>query len=332
MWKKHYIYLILAATIALLGLLIGPTSSWAVSSLCVKGMTATSEDSDKDGFTNYQECMLNGVVTPLDKVTKIWGQSQATLLKTPINCASPPAGNICLDPDHPDLFVVLVSNPTSTLMPTNPLQYFTTAMGYNDPNNLKGMIIHQLNVTKAPLDRTVFSGSTQKAVMVTESRDITSWDVLGISNTGLPGGLDQTTIYTDRIKNAIMKACGCTGTYSVAAGAPYYGLNCTAAIGSTYGTTKCADSTGVSDNVSSSAYNLTNKYIQHTIAHEIGHVLGPLAPNYDANYGGYHYMPGTNVIMDQSIYYTYSKSTNTTTFYIGVDFTATDKSAAHLIP
>jgi hypothetical protein len=329
MWKKHYICLILAATIALLGLLIGPTSSWAGSSLCFKGMTATSDDYDKDGFTNYQECMLNGVVTPLDKTTKIWGQLQATLLKTPITCPTPQAGNICLDPDHPDLFVVLVSNPTSTLMPTNPLQYFTTAMGYNGTT---GMIIHQLNVTKAPLDRTVFSGSTQKAVMVTESRDTTSWDVLGISNTGLPGGLDQTTIYTDRIKNAIMKACGCTGTYSVALGAPYYGLNCTA---STYGTASCVDSTGLYDKIttgSNPTYDLTNKYIQHTIAHEIGHVLGPLAPNYDANYGGYHYMPGTNVIMDQSIYYTYSKSTNTTTFYIGVDFTATDKSAAHLIP
>jgi hypothetical protein len=330
--KRIYIYLILATTMAVMILFIGQTLTWAASALCSKTMTETNVDTDSDGFTNYQECMLNGVVTPLDGSTKVWGQLQATLLKTPINCASPPAGNICLDPDYKNLFVVLVSNPTNTLLPASPLKYLTDEIGYSSTNP-SGMIINQIKVSKAPLDRTVFTGSKQKAVMVTEGRDTTSWDVLGFSNTGIPSGLDQATIYTDRIKYAIMTACGCTGTYSVSAGPPYYGLNCSSG---SYGTDKCKDSTGLYDSINTTTktynYNLTNKYIQHTIAHEIGHVLGPLAPNYDANYGGYHYMPGANVLMDQSIYYTYSKSTITTTFYIGTNFTASDKSAARLIP
>ena len=96
----------------------------------------------------------------------------------------------------------------------------------------------------------------------------------------------------------------------------------------TYGTSKCADSTGVYDTTSNPA--LTQKYILHTIAHEVGHVLGPLAPTYNANYGGYHYQSGTNVIMDQSIYYTYSGSTNQTTFYIGTGYTATDQTSTKL--
>jgi hypothetical protein len=70
--------------------------------------------------------------------------------------------------------------------------------------------------------------------------------------------------------------------------------------------------------------SLVEIYIKHTIAHEVGHMLGPLAPKYVSSYGGNHYKSGTNVLMDQSVYY------KATTFYIGTTFTSSDKTGMKL--
>ncbi len=74
----------------------------------------------------------------------------------------------------------------------------------------------------------------------------------------------------------------------------------------------------------SASQTLKDTYIKHTIAHEVGHMVGPLAPTYNANYGGYHYKTGTNVILDQSVKY------KGTTFYIGTTYTSADKSGIKL--
>ncbi len=70
--------------------------------------------------------------------------------------------------------------------------------------------------------------------------------------------------------------------------------------------------------------SLIDTYIKHTIAHEIGHSVGPLAPVYNSNYGGYHYKTGTKVILDQSVYY------KGTTFYIGTTYTSADRAGTNL--
>jgi hypothetical protein len=70
--------------------------------------------------------------------------------------------------------------------------------------------------------------------------------------------------------------------------------------------------------------DLVDIYIKHTIAHEIGHMVGPLAQPYNSSYGGYHYKSGTNVIMDQSVYY------KGTTLYIGTTYTSTDQTKTKL--
>jgi hypothetical protein len=69
--------------------------------------------------------------------------------------------------------------------------------------------------------------------------------------------------------------------------------------------------------------SLKETYIKQVIAHEIGHMVGPLKSPYDANCGGYHYCtiqpPGKNVIMEQSVYH------SGTTFYIGAIYTTADQ-------
>jgi len=72
-----------------------------------------------------------------------------------------------------------------------------------------------------------------------------------------------------------------------------------------------------------------NKYIKHTIAHELGHMAGPLAPVYNANYGGYHYASEANdKIMNQFVYYTGTGSD--AIFYIGTSYTSADQAGVKL--
>lgn len=246
---------------------------------------SSTTDSDLDGFTDYQEC--NGIT--LGDNTLFPGKNSGL------------ARANRLDPDTEDLFVILVPAAPTSYFPTNPLQYVSNPMSQGG----LGITVHQISQTQvvAGTDRNVTS--TQKAVRVTESLDVTSPNVLGFSNTGTPDGLDLATVYTQRIINFIKSVCG-----------------------SSYGTSNCADSTGVYDNNSTGNLALTQKYITHTINHEVGHMLGPLAPVYNANYGGYHYKSGTNVIMDQSVYYT-SKG-GKVTFYSGTSYTSADQAKVKL--
>jgi len=72
-------------------------------------------------------------------------------------------------------------------------------------------------------------------------------------------------------------------------------------------------------------------YIKHTIAHELGHMVGPLAPAYNANYGGYHYASAANdQIMNQFVYSTGTGAAGDVILYIGTSYTSADQAGIKL--
>jgi len=209
---------------------------------------------------------------------------------------------LTLNPNKKDLFVILIRttpsnipDPTEYSVPEkDPLQYVRSL-----PINVHLVTTSQVDPSNAG-NRTVCPSCTipadstqlQKAVRVSESLETaTDPTILGVSFEGTPGGRDNAVVYTDKIKNHVN---------SVYAGTtPPSGLIYT--------------------------------YIKHTIAHEIGHMIGPLAPvslRDQERYRGYHYKSGTNVLLDQSVYYT-SKGSSVT-FYIGITYTELDKAGITL--
>jgi hypothetical protein len=216
-----------------------------------------------------------------------------------------------LDPKTRDLFYIVVT-PGLWFPPSNPLQYISNPLldSNGNPYGL-GIVVHQITSSQvkkgSSTGRTVnFPNSNQNAVKVTDSPDMTGdLNLLGFSNTGTPNGLDLSTIYTQRIAYFIQTVCG-----------------------NLYGSSNCAASTGEYGDA------LVQKYVLHTVNHEVAHTMGPLAPNYSSTYG-YHYAPSSTSpsIMDQSVCYKTISSGSTVTsvtFYIGTAFTPADQAGVRL--
>jgi hypothetical protein len=82
---------------------------------------------------------------------------------------------------------------------------------------------------------------------------------------------------------------------------------------------------------------LRDKYIKHTIAHELGHMVGPLAPANAPGVTSYHYPAANNdAIMDQWVYCTgpsnpvFTCNPGPATFYIGTSYTSYDQAGIKL--
>ena len=227
----------------------------AVLALAMLPTQVCATDTDDDGFTDQEE--INGII--LDDQSLFPGSSSNY----------PRAER--LDPLTPDLFVILVpANPSN--LPINPLEFLSKPQA----DGGLGITTHVITESQAAPDRSITP--TQKAVRITESLHPTG-NILGVANQGTPNGLDEATIFTERIKNHV---------YSVYAEA---------------GATPPGD---VEETV-------IIPYIKQTIAHEIGHMTS-LAPDYNKRFGGYHYRSGSGVIMEQSVKYTVKKKN--VTFYI----------------
>lgn len=249
----------LSALVALLvavGLAVWPDQTWAQ----VTCPTASTADSDGDGFTDAQEC---------DGITLVNGTLFPGVL-TSVNGVSVPRADR-LDPNSKDLFVIYKPASSGSLLSG------ATAIGGGLPNpfgNLTfysinftglsalGVTVHQLADGVAAADRTVSNAATQKAVRVAESLDTTG-TILGNCQWGTPLGLDGCVVYTQRAKDFIDSTCDSAGDTTT-------------------------DRTQV-----------FLAYATYLVLHETGHSLGGLTTDYNSRFGGYHYKAGSGVVMEQ---------------------------------
>jgi len=241
----------------------------------VQAAVNCANDVDCDGFTDTQESSTG--ITLADGST-FPACSGTTLTR-----------DACLDPNTPDLFVILIKatdtgGAYSNIPATNPLGLVSAPKASGG----LGLAVHIITPGQANSNR--FVTSTQKAVRITESLDVSATDVLGAASTGTPNGLDAAVIYTERIKKHV------TGVYAGVNQLPPAGF--------------------------------IDDYIRHTIAHEVGHMSGPLTTAYNSRYGGYHYQSGTNLILDQSV--AYSVKGGTVTWKLGKTYSTADQSAIKL--
>lgn len=240
---------------------------------------SATADVDADGFTDAEEC---SGITLVDCSAAVDTNSDGLIVAEECaagafvpSCSS--SGEPCMHPDTKDLFVILV-DATGSNIPANPLEYVSRPISEGG----LGIFAHQIAPNQAGQLRYVTSAMAQKAVRITESLNING-EILGAANYGTPMGPDLAIIYTQRIVNLVDEN---TAGYAVyLSGTP------------------------------STATEVKEVYIKHTLAHEIGHavMLVPEAYHND-RFGTYHWKTGSGYVMDQSVVMT--KKGSKVTFFI----------------
>lgn len=160
----------------------------------------TTADTDRDGFTDAQEC---AGITTIGTTPKVFPR-----------CGAQAPGQECVDPNRKDVFVIYRPATTGSLLAALPSPFGNnTFLGINFTGlSGLGVNVHQLTPTQAGTDRRVSSVSVQKAVRVSESlSDGALTDPLGYCQFGTPQGLDGCTVYTRRVTNFIASKCNLAG-------------------------------------------------------------------------------------------------------------------------
>jgi hypothetical protein len=189
----------------------------------------------------------------------------------------------CVDPNSKDVFIIYAPATTGSLLRALPnpfavLDYSCVRVGVGSwCGNLGvvrftglstlGVTVHLLTTTQAATARLVTNGSTQKALRVAESLDVSSADILGNCQWGLPTGLDGCVVYTGRAMNFINSKCNLAG------------------------------------DTTTDRNQVFLAYATFLVIHEAGHSLGGLAAKYDAAFGGYHYATTSGFVMSQAAQY-----------------------------
>jgi hypothetical protein len=197
----------------------------------------------------------------------------------------------CLDPNKKDVFVILNSL-SSSLIPADPFALVTESATGLD------IVVHEITYYQAnPTDRTILVRDGMNAVraaQITENHTpATATDTkIGTAQQGML--IDRATVFTQRIVDKVHAACS---------GSP------------------CKDVSGIGE---FDIQDLIDLYMRHTIAHELGHILG-VAPEPNKRFDGHHWKAGSGFVMDQSIVYTSRKGT--VTFYITTPYKAESQSS-----
>jgi hypothetical protein len=273
---------VLAASFAAVLLLAAGPAAAAVN--CASLVAGATADTDKDGYLDTEECA--GITLP-QGFTSPAGASGVVYP----NCvAANAARESCLDPDTPDLFVILGPAAQGSKIPANAWQFVSKSTSQGG----LGVAVHEIRAVAGNTSRIIVRN--QNAVSVAESLDTTSGTELGVAQQTTPNGPAYATVFTQRIENLVSAQCPS-------------------------GTT-CKDSGGATGNAA-----VRDLYIQHSLAHECSHLLS-LTTVYNSRFGGYHYKSGSGYILDQSVVFTAAKGV--TTFYITKLYTAADNTGALL--
>jgi len=212
-----------------------------------------------------------------------------------------------LNPNAKNLFVILVRAATSTI-PDNPFEFVTNPKTGGTTGVGLGINVIQIANNNAIIstdstDRIVFrppagvSFPPTYAVRVTENTaDLSTGAVLGQATNGTPTTTGKIVVWPVRILQNVNQIRAAAGLRAVTATDP-----------------------------------VVVKYIKQVIAHEMGHVMGPMA-NVDATtaslYGGAHYAPTPGLIMSQ--YVTSDEILGVNSGTLPDDFTSGDQSALKL--
>ena len=283
--------LVLAAFLTVGALASVPLSADAAAAVNC-GNARADRDADGDGISDAVECATSTVT--------------AGTVKIPFSvCTAGTSRATCLDPNSKDLFVILVRAANSTI-PTNPFEFVTNPTSGATTGVGLGITVHEIANENAIIssgsdDRVVFAAGANfpatYAVRVTENTaDLSTGAILGQATNGTPTTTGKVVVWPVRILQHVNEVRAAAGLRAVAA-----------------------------------TDNSVVRYIKQVIAHEMGHVMGPMA-NVDAAtaslYGGKHYAPTPGLIMSQ--YVTTDEILNLNNVTFPDDFTSGDQSALRL--
>lgn len=305
---------VVLTVVTTLAVLLLMTPAWAVT--CPVAANSV-EDFDKDGFTDVQECagitLAPGNTLLKSDGTMIVSTTAAPLTIPPCAAAALVPGALsrqnCVDPNTPDLFVILVRpasnsvlvamglDPTATAAaPRNRLPMLEFVSNSKAVGGL-GLALHRLTTTRT--DRRVMpvvaGASAQKAIKFTEN--LTIGNLVGFCQWGTPnspstGG--QCTIYTAKVRAVVQAACGT-------------GVACNLS-----GTDAAVDGVDA----------VVTKYIKQAFAHEAAHAM--LRTNSDVVEVPQHHLAAeSNVITEE--FEVFKVAANGVTFYISDDFSSSDQ-------
>jgi hypothetical protein len=279
---RSRMYTILIA-VAVMGMSLLLSQVPAQAAVNCATVSATSKtDTDGDGFTDYDECK------------GIYFGGTGTLFPGKATPNRPTDRSQYLDPDTKDLFVIVVRG-TPTLMPpqTNPMYWFefvSNPAGQSTNQFGLGLAVHEITATQAATDRTVCKKTGTTACQIPTGQTVRQKAVK------VTESLDQTA------DNILGYTSGCTTPN---------GPDLT-----TIYTQKIYNRLSAAGQL-----DKLHLHIKHTIAHEIGHTVGPLAP-----VSGNHYQTADNdFIMDAAVYQDVNN-----VFHIGIEFTGGDQAGIRL--